>query len=422
MPKNLTMIDLFAGAGGLSEGFIRAGFKPVAHVEGDKAACNTLRTRAVYHWLKSEGKLESYNQYLRKEITRGELYGMAPKKVLDSVIETFISPDTNAATFEEIHRLKGRGKLDLVIGGPPCQAYSLIGRSASSSKMLRDPRNYLYKQYIGFLEEFKPKHFVFENVTGLLSAKDEFGGKYLDKITAAFDAAGYKIALKTMDASDYGVPQHRKRVIIVGKRGKRVPKFPALRKVLPPCTIRILFGDLPELSAGEENSKYRKRSTTLESHLSEVGLIESGLEPPLTLHVARPHQQRDLDIYKIASQLWADKGERLHYNELPEHLKTHKNQHSFVDRFKVVAWERKASHTVVAHIAKDGHYYIHPDVGQNRSLSPREAARLQTFPDDFYFEGMSEKSSRTAAYKQIGNAVPVLLAQRIGESLKGTLS
>jgi DNA (cytosine-5)-methyltransferase 1 len=418
MPKNLTVIDLFAGAGGLSEGFIRTGFKPVAHVEADKAACNTLRTRAVYHWLKSEGRLDIYTQYLRKEITRAELYEMAPPKVLDSVIETEIGPETNAETFSRIHRLRSRKSIDVIIGGPPCQAYSLIGRSASSSKMVGDPRNHLYIQYVEFLKEFKPKYFVFENVTGLLSAKDESGGKYLDLITAAFDDAGYKIAYRTIDASDHGVPQHRKRVIIIGKRGKNKFAFPEIEKMSPPCTLKKLFSDLPSIHAGEEKYKYLKRDTTQEEHLSFLGLAEPGIELPLTLHVARPHQPRDLEIYELAATEWRDNKRRIHYPELPKRLQTHKNTKSFVDRFKVVAWERKASHTVVAHIAKDGHYYIHPSVKQNRSLSPREAARLQTFPDDFYFEGISDQQSRTAAFKQIGNAVPVLLSQKIAKSMR----
>ena len=417
MAKDLTAIDLFAGAGGLSEGFLRAGFRPIAHVEADKAACNTLRTRVVYHWLKSQDRLDIYLQYLRKEITRGEMLEMAPANILDSVIETEISAETNADTFSQIHRLRCKNPIDVIIGGPPCQAYSLIGRSASSSKMVRDPRNYLYIQYAEFLKEFKPKYFVFENVTGLLSAKDEYEGKYLDHITSTFDDAGYQISYKTIDASEHGVPQKRKRVIIIGKRGKRSFNFPKLEEMPPPCPVKNLFNDLPSIKAGEEKNIYLKRNSKQEECLSLLGLTEAGINLPLTLHISRPHQKRDLEIYQIAASIWQNEKRRIHYPELPKRLQTHKNTKSFVDRFKVVAWERNASHTVVAHIAKDGHYYIHPSVRQNRSLTPREAARLQTFPDDYYFEGISEKLSRTAAFKQIGNAVPVLFAQRIGEAL-----
>ena len=115
---------------------------------------------------------------------------------------------------------------------------------------------------------------------------------------------------------------------------------------------------------------------------------------------------------------WNNKMERLNYNDLPDDLKTHKNRTSFTDRFKVVANNIQASHTVVAHIAKDGHHYIHPDIDQNRSISVREAARLQSFPDDFYFEGVKEGANRTAAFKQIGNAVPPLMANFIANELK----
>ena len=138
----------------------------------------------------------------------------------------------------------------------------------------------------------------------------------------------------------------------------------------------------------------------------------------LTQHIARPHREQDKEIYKIAVQKWNIEQERLNYNDLPERLKTHQNRSSFFDRFKVVASDLPYSQTVVAHIAKDGHYYIHPDNKQNRSISVREAARLQSFPDDYYFEGEKEGANRTAAFKQIGNAVPPLMAKVIAEKIK----
>jgi DNA (cytosine-5)-methyltransferase 1 len=141
----------------------------------------------------------------------------------------------------------------------------------------------------------------------------------------------------------------------------------------------------------------------------------------LTQHVARPHREQDKKIYKIAVQKWRKQQERLNYNDLPEELKTHNNRSSFIDRFKVVAADLPYSQTVVAHISKDGHYYIHPDIEQNRSISVREAARLQSFPDDYYFEGEKEGANRTAAFKQIGNAVPPLMAKEIAKALKKVL-
>ena len=417
MLKTLTMIDLFAGAGGLSEGFIRAGFKPVAHVEMDPAACNTLRTRAAYYWLNENRQLPIYYKYLKRELTRSELYSSVPDAVLGSVIEAPIGAKTNPSIFKKVQELAEKRSLDLLVGGPPCQAYSLMGRSADPNRMQGDERNYLFKYYIEFLEKFEPKYFVFENVTGLLSAKDKDGEKYLDKIKAAFRHAGYQIALETLIASDFGVPQHRKRVIIVGRKGMKVPTFPKLKKSKHTETITQLFGDLPKLKASEEKNSYASSSDKHLKSLNKLGLRRKKASVPLTYHVARPNIERDLQIYKIAANDWINERRRIQYNELPSDLQTHKNIHSFSDRFKVVAGDENASHTVVAHIAKDGHYYIHPDPEQNRSITVREAARLQTFPDDFYFEGISEKLSRTAAFKQIGNAVPVLLAQRIADAL-----
>ena len=164
MPKYL---DLFAGAGGLSEGFTRAGYEPVAHVEMDKAACFTLRTRAAYHWLKKENKLDIYNRYLNGLMTRDEFYKEIPESVLGTVLNYEISSDTLPQIFEDIDSLLNGEKLDLIIGGPPCQAYSLAGRSRSETKMVGDKRNYLYKYYAEFLKKYTPKYFVFENVLGL---------------------------------------------------------------------------------------------------------------------------------------------------------------------------------------------------------------------------------------------------------------
>ena len=139
----------------------------------------------------------------------------------------------------------------------------------------------------------------------------------------------------------------------------------------------------------------------------------------MTWHIARPHAARDREIYRIAVRQWNKRKSRLHYGSLPPHLKTHRNGVSFTDRFKVVAADLSFSQTVVAHICKDGHYYIHPDIEQNRSITPREAARLQTFPDDYYFEGVGTAvQSRTEAFRQIGNAVPVLLSRRIAAKMK----
>ena len=180
MKPSPTFLDLFAGAGGLSEGFVRAGFRPVAHVEMDKAACFTLKTRQVYHWLLANNGLEKYFDYVRGKITRDDLYAMVPKSVIDIVLNRTISSDTIDSLCAEIDNLI-KCDLDLIIGGPPCQAYSLVGRARDSRSMKKDSRNYLYRMYAHFLEYFQPRFFVFENVTGLLSAKNESGTPYLDE-------------------------------------------------------------------------------------------------------------------------------------------------------------------------------------------------------------------------------------------------
>ena len=152
MPR---FLDLFAGAGGLSEGFIQAGYLPVAHVEMDIAACYTLKTRAAFHWLKANGQTEIYNQYLRGEMTRDEFYDHVPQIVLDAVLNYEISSETVPEIFEKIDDLLGNEELDLIVGGPPCQAYSLAGRSRSETKMVGDKRNYLYKHYAEFLRKYQ---------------------------------------------------------------------------------------------------------------------------------------------------------------------------------------------------------------------------------------------------------------------------
>lgn len=407
-------IDLFAGAGGLSEGFIQTGFEPIAHVEIEKSACNTLRTRTAYHFLKSNKKIDIYISYLKGEISRDELYLSIPSEILNSIINLPIGDENNKEIQKQIDKCLGGKNVDLIIGGPPCQAYSLVGRSRSKNKMEGDPRNFLFIQYAEYLEKYKPKLFVFENVLGLKSAK---GGHYLAEMEKLFIAKGYHIKLFTVEATNFGVLQNRKRIIILGWRKNKKFNIPNLEeiKIENKYFVEDLLKDLPKIKAGEGIDKFLKYKTETTEYLNTFAL-RNGIDV-LTQHIARPHNDQDLEIYKIAVRKWEKKQERLNYNDLPDQLKTHQNRTSFFDRFKVVAADLAFSQTVVAHIAKDGHYYIHPDIKQNRSISVREAARLQSFPDDYYFEGEKEGSNRTAAFKQIGNAVPPLMAKKIGEEI-----
>lgn len=405
------VLDLFAGAGGFSEGFIFAGCEMVAHVEMDKDACDTIKTRMVYHALQKMGNLEEYKKYLLGEVPIAELvkkYNL--QKEIDSVIHTKIDQDNYKQLIASVKKKLAGSRLDIIIGGPPCQAYSHIGRSSDKKHMEGDERKFLYKYYIEFLKALKPKVFVFENVPGLLSDRK---GYYLKTMREEMKEAGYNTDYKILNASDFGVPQSRRRVVLIGwSEDAHLKSYPVFEKVSREYRVNEFLGDLPTLQAGEGVSvtKYHAKSPLLQ----HLGITNPEIKL-LIGHISRPQSKQDLHIYRIAVKK-KNEGRNLRYSELPRKLKTHKNQTGFSDRFKVVDSSALASHTVIAHISKDGHYYIHPDIEQNRSLTVREASRLQTFPDDFKFEG-----SRTAQFKQIGNAVPPLLSKVIAKKIVDNL-
>mgnify|MGYP003648431967 FL=1 len=408
MKTKLKYIDLFAGAGGLSEGFVRAGFTPIAHVEMNKDACDTLKTRTAFHYLKENDRIEEYHNYLKGTITREEFWAKIPENLINSVINTEISSETLPFIFDKIDAELGTDKVDLVIGGPPCQAYSVAGRARDPKGMTEDPRNYLYKYYVEFLKRYKPKMFVFENVPGILSANN---GMYLDLIFDAVRKAGYELDKKVLNSKNFGVLQDRKRVIIIGWKKNLKLKYPEFEEITSKYKVlEDLFADLPKIQNGQGEwgiSQYVKKSN---EYLEETK-IRNGIDFT-TQHISRKNNENDLEIYKIAVDKWVNENKRLNYSELPERLIKHKNTKSFTNRFQVVN-HAGISHTVVAHICADGHYYIHPDITQNRSITVREAARIQSFPDDYFFE-----KSRTTAFKQIGNAVPVLMAEGIAKKIK----
>lgn len=407
--KSINYIDLFAGAGGLSEGFINAGFRPIAHIEMNKDACDTLKTRLAYHWLKSNNQIKEYNSYLLASDRKKEnLWKKIPTSVINSVINNEISKATLSDIFKKTDDLLNGKRVDLIIGGPPCQAYSVVGRARKDMK--NDPRNYLYKHYIKFLVKYNPKMFVFENVPGILSARN---GHYLDQIFSAIRDVGYELSIPSenfLNAKDFGVLQDRKRVIIIGWRRDLNLEYPKFEKISHGFEVMTdLFSDLQPIKSGQGTIDAIEYSGPSTKYLKQTN-IRNGLRY-VTQHIARPNNDNDLEIYKIACDYW-NQGYRLKYTDLPSRLIKHSNLKTFLNRFQVVNG-KGLSHTVVAHIAMDGHYYIHPDKKQNRSISIREAARIQSFPDDYFFEG-----SRTAAFKQIGNAVPPLMAQKIAEKIR----
>ncbi len=409
--NHLNYIDLFAGAGGLSEGFTREGYRAIAHVEMNKEAADTLKTRLAFHYLSSKKQTDKYNSYLKNEISQSDLWKSVPSHILQSVINEEITKDTIDGIFKKIDEKLGSRKVDLIIGGPPCQAYSLVGRSRDPNRMEGDKRNYLFRHYAKFLFRYRPKYFVFENVLGLLTAGN---AKYLNEMIKLFTEIGYSVAEPTvLNSEDFGVLQKRRRVIIIGRRSKSIFDFPELEiEDNPWQTKKDIFSDLPFLKPGDE-----KHIATYTNAANKY-LLKSGIRNGIDFtsqHIARKHNDRDLEIYSIAIDKWINEKTRLKYPELPKKLRTHNNIEAFLDRFKVVD-PNGHSHTLVAHIAKDGHYYIYPDENQVRSISVREAARIQSFPDDFFFEG-----GRTAAFKQIGNAVPPLMAQSLAKQLLNLL-
>lgn len=403
------ILDLFSGAGGLAEGFLETGYTSVAHIEMDKDAINTLHTRLAYHYLVINGKQKKYWDYLKNKFSREDLYLLLPACLNDTIINQMLTESTLDDIYEKIDKNMKQMNctdIDVLIGGPPCQTFSVISRSSKKYEDRSDQRNYLYKIYAKILGHFKPKFFVFENVPGIMTINK---GNTYDELLKLIEEQGYTVDPQILNAKDYGVLQDRKRVIITGwKKEYAIEKIKYKEITYLNSVVNDLLNDLSAVNPGEELNRYQKEPS---GYLMETGIRNSSC--PLTLHMCRYQNENDREIYRIAAQMWDKDNKRLMYNTLPPEYITRSNVETFKDKYKVVAGNLQYSHTVIAHVAKDGHYYIHPDAKQARSISVREAARLQSFPDSYYFEG-----ARAKKYMQIGNAVPPLMAKQIAQGIK----
>ena len=307
-------IDLFAGAGGLSEGFIQAGFSPVAHVEMNPYAAQTLETRTGYYYLKAQGKLDIYKDYISGKITRDEFLQHIPEEQLQSVFCETMSNETLPRLFENIDRIltqRGIKQVDVIIGGPPCQAYSLVGRAQSKhmeTPMSADPRNDLYKLYARFLQKYHPKMFVFENVMGIKSANS--GATWL-KVQEALRSVGYEIECHEQNSKNFGVLQNRRRMIIVGWLKNTGLSYPQFEQTIADATVNDILSDLPALQPGGKSGEYR--SDDFSDYLRITGIRKDS--DILTHHCARPNKDRDIEIYRRTIELWNDGHKRLNrYN------------------------------------------------------------------------------------------------------------
>lgn len=397
------MIDLFAGCGGLEDGFLQSGkYQDVAAVEWLKPQVNTLVNRLKTKWniVDAEERVMHFDIQREDELFAGwddKDFGIG--KGLDYYV----------------NEVNG---IDIIIGGPPCQAYSVAGRVRDENGMKDDYRNYLFEHYLSVVDRYRPKLFVFENVPGILSAAPD-GNPITDKIREGFSNIGYEIIedlrIAKVNASEFSVPQNRVRMIIVGIDAKVFDNAQQLllrfyEDILPKYkgdkvfTVRDAIGNLPACTPifDEENHKRKK------SHLAPTTEI--------SWHYPRYHNLRDMDTFRILAED-IETGKREYDSKKISELYEEKiGSKSPIHRYHVLEPDLPST-TIIAHLYKDGNRFIHYDAKQCRSITVREAARLQSFDDDFEFVG-----SQGNAYQMIGNAVPPKLAKAISLAIAELLS
>ena len=410
--SKLTFIDLYAGCGGLSEGFLQSGgYEALAHVEWEMPMVKTLRKRLIQKCDHSEA--ETIKKVIHFDIQK-----------TDELINGNWIEETKASyslsNHEEIIKKGLRGiisynqKVNLIVGGPPCQAYSIAGRAQDKNSMKNDYRNYLFESFVKVVDEFKPEVFVFENVPGLLSAKP--GGKTVtERIYEAFNEVGYEIRKPELlkksvyTASELGVPQKRNRVIIIGvKKSIKISleelynELDSLKKKIKPKNVQDAIGHLPKFKPLKKQKKVNGKNISHE-------LVKAD---NVKLHDARFHNERDVEIFRNWLKNEMNKSSSQNKISFYNDLMGKKSNHA---KYRNLEWD-KPSPTVVAHLYKDGLMFIHPDVNQARSITVKEAALLQSFPDDFEFIG-----SQGFAFKMIGNAVPPEMAKNIAIAISQKL-
>lgn len=405
--KKYTFIDLFAGCGGLSEGFLNTGrYVALAHVEWEKPMVETLRNRLCAKWNEKEDSAKKKVILFDIQKTDELINGHWDE---ESILKygTF---NHKAVISKGLKGIVGKKHVDLIIGGPPCQAYSIHGRATDKNSMNDDYRNFLFESFCEVVNSFKPDVFVFENVAGLLSAKPG-GIPVRNRIYDAFNNIGYEIVTPNnmpkalYDASLFKVPQHRPRVILFGvKRDSNINLFDlyeALELESTPnisLTVRDAIGNLPAI--------YPLKTQIKEGRITRSH--EFNPNPNITQHEARNHGKREQEIFKE----WVENNmNHISHQAMIDYYYKKTGHKTLYQKYKSLEWD-KPSHTVVAHLSKDGYMFIHPDAEQQRSITIREAACLMTFPMDFQFLGSTPYN-----FKMIGNAVPVNFANAIAKAI-----